>query len=301
MDYSRSTANVRDQLIKSLKEYKPSFRNKSDAVIVALHLVMKTLGFECLGCEEGVEQTIAANQLTPPDWNKSSDSYCFRYKYKENKHFTIKSLVLGEKLLVNGFNSQANTIHSYEVNVNEFIKEGVSLDDYENLYMNLENLVSLFKINIINKLLPEFVEKTQTSSRREEDYDPLRVPGSGRQPRSPLMDPMSGGFGYRGMGGAPFGIGSHDIYPSIPGPPMPGGMFGPGGNLIGPNHPGFGPGVMDPYSDPNATSFPWPQGPGGRGMPRGGPPGARFDPFGPPGFNNSEPEPEFDGPPPMYL
>ena len=58
-------------------------------------------------------------------------------------------------------------------------------------------------------------------------------------------------------------------------PPAP----GPGtGNLIGPNHPGFGPLVTDPYANS-------PYGPMGRGRGRGSfPPGARFDPYGPPGM-----------------
>ncbi len=78
----------------------------------------------------------------------------------------------------------------------------------------------------------------------------------------------------------PFGIGEDDLIPGGLGGVMgPGpGQFGPGhpsfppgqpgGNLIGPRHPGFGPHVNDPY-----------------GRPGRGPPGARFDPYGPPGVN----------------
>jgi proteasome inhibitor subunit 1 (PI31) len=74
-------------------------------------------------------------------------------------------------------------------------------------------------------------------------------------------------------------IGRADLMPGgLPSPvnPLVSGPFGPeaGGSLLGPRHPGFGPGLGI--------------GPGGFGGPGlGGPgmgmPGARFDPYGPPG------------------
>jgi len=68
--------------------------------------------------------------------------------------------------------------------------------------------------------------------------------------------------------------------------------MGPPGNLVGPHHPGFGPLVNDPYG--NTPPF----GGGGRG--RGGmaPPGARFDPFGPPRPGHQFGEPDSDDLPP---
>jgi hypothetical protein len=69
-------------------------------------------------------------------------------------------------------------------------------------------------------------------------------------------------------------IGRADLMPGgLPSPvnPYVSGPFGPepGGSLLGPRHPGFGPG-------PGI-------GPQGFGGPGSGIPGARFDPYGPPG------------------
>jgi PI31 proteasome regulator len=107
-----------------------------------------------------------------------------------------------------------------------------------------------------------------------------------------------GGGGLGGMGGGlhppfpPFGgsIGRDDLMPSFGGA-VPGGMFyggggggfggGGGGMLFGPDHPVFhgGPGGLG--------------GGLGRLPPPGVPPGARFDPFGPPGIG--EPGEPFRG------
>jgi len=96
-----------------------------------------------------------------------------------------------------------------------------------------------------------------------------------------------------------FGVGSDDLNPfTPPGERNPGHMGGfGGGSLIGPQHPGFGPNVSDPYrgGDPFGA-FPQSGGRGGgrgRGAP---PPGPRFDPFGPP--INPKGDPDNDELPP---
>jgi len=75
-------------------------------------------------------------------------------------------------------------------------------------------------------------------------------------------------------------------------------FFTPGGNLVGPNHPGFG-GTLDPYYDPYGIGIPndFRRGRGNRGR---GPPGARFDPFGPPGGGFGNPNNDHLPPPGFY-
>lgn len=184
-----------------------------------------------------------------------------------------------------------------------------SLKEYDNLYKDFNNLVGLFKVNILHHLMiPPSTEKLQPSSsttnsqqqQNSQDDDPLRIPNNRRSPRSPLQE---GPYFYPQPSNPPFGLGGNDLYPTgpalypfAPSPNIP--LSGPGGNLIGPHHPGFGPNVIDPYNNPQ---FVPPRGRGGRGgrgqYPPSHPPGARFDPFGPPTGNNySQPDP--DEPPP---
>lgn len=183
-----------------------------------------------------------------------------------------------------------------------------SVSNFENLFKDSTGLINLFKSNITNYLFPtsddvftnEQQNSQQSSQRRRNDddfdNDPLRVPGSGRNlpPRSPLQE----GY-YPSPLSPPFALGGHDLYPTGPGigptPFLPNPDFG-GGNLLGPQHPGWGP--INPY-DPGYGQPPIPgRARGrGRGYPPLHPPGARFDPFGPPSFNYGDPDPD-DLPPP---
>jgi len=212
--------------------------------------------------------------------------------------FLIKSLVIGPKLLVHGVGVEDGTIHNLEITVSDYANDS-ALEDYDNLFKQLSNLISLFKIQIVHKLFPEGTKEgyqqstaTQQPSPRAEPYqparydpnnDPLRVPNSGRNPRqpiSPLMEPGPYGQPYQ----PPFSIGRNDLNPFPNSTPFGGPEFG--GNLMGPHHPGFGP-----------ASYPYAHGPNGRGRGRGVPPGARFDPFGPPGSNMGDPDRDDFGPP----
>jgi hypothetical protein len=104
-----------------------------------------------------------------------------------------------------------------------------------------------------------------------------------------------GGGGFGGRGGFP-SLGGDDLMPSFGGA-VPGGMFGGGGgfggafgpgggSLVGPEHPLFGGGGgVGGY--PGVPGY---GGPGRGGLPPGVPPGARFDPFGPPGVGTGIPD-----------
>ena len=70
--------------------------------------------------------------------------------------------------------------------------------------------------------------------------------------------------------------------------------------IINNNQKGFGPGVRDPYQMGRGGRGNRSRGRGrGRGAPPGVPPGARFDPFGPPGAGNFDPDFD-DAPPPNF-
>jgi len=272
-----------DSIIQKFTSIKPKCRNTNDSVVLILHLLMKENGFLFFGC--GDKNDESANDALPISWNKSDDSYTFRYKSKEGKTVLLKAIVLEGQLLIHALFVGDKNMHNLTIAVDEFINPDVALDNYEKLFKNIDTLMTLFTLDIIEPLnsSPEVPVASEKEAPKKilqdpiQDYDPLRIP-SRYQPRpSPLADP-SFGNPYA----TPFGSGHSDVFPDIPG--GPGGLFGgPGsGNLIGPNHPGFNPGFQNPS----------------RGRGRGQFPGARFDPYGPPGFGNQFGNPDNDELPP---
>jgi len=282
---------ISDRVIRSLSESKPNFKNAFEAVSAVLHIIMKELGFRCIGVRE--KHDPQANEKVLPDgWNEVGDLFSFTYKHpRSSMTFVLKCLVIGDKLLVNGVGIEDKKIHTIELDAQSLLQGNVSTEDFKSLFKDLNKLIELFQKEVITKLLPltSSEASTQQESRTQErDVDPLRIPDSRtRQPYSPLMErppepltPFS-----------PFSTGGNDVFP-LPGP-FEGQQGGPGrggGNLIGPQHPGFGPYVTDPYG-----GSPFGRG---RGRGRGGhPPGARFDPFGPPTTDFGNPDPDEFQPP----
>jgi hypothetical protein len=281
---------------QTVKDKQPTLRNEFDAVVAVLHCTMREMGFICTGHEEKASSDDEFDkQVFAEGWNKSNDSYSFQYKHTQSTMtFIVKYLLMNDKLLVHGLSKEDNKVFSLELSVKEYVTEKIPLGNVDALYKDLDKLISLFKIHITSKLIPNLNKpgyeashpahqtqnQTQTQSQTQQQqqprrddpphhhpsypydrqgYDPLRVPGSGRGPAF--------GLGYGDLG-----------YPApMPGFGIPGGEMG--GNLIGPGHPGFGL-RLDPYhSDPFGI--------GGPRLPPGAvPPGARFDPFGPPARPN---------------
>jgi len=291
---------------QTIKDKHPTLRNEFDAIVAVLHCTMREMGFICTGHEEKTSSNDEFDkQVFAEGWNKSSDSYSFQYKHTQSTMtFIVKYLLMNDKLLVHGLSKEDNKVYSLEISAKDYVTEKIPLDNIDSLYKDIDKLISLFKIHITSKLIPNLNKpgyevshpahqnETQTQSQTQQQppprrdplaepprhhpsynpydrqgYDPLRVPGTGRAP--------------------PFGLGYGDMgYPSpMPGFGIPGGEMG--GNLVGPGHPGFGPRAMDPFASD-------PFGIGGPRLPPGAvPPGARFDPFGPPARPNM---PRFPGP-----
>lgn len=265
-----------------IKASRPQFRNEYDAVVAILHLTMCEVGFRCTGlAEQTSNNNVEVEKSLPAGWNSSPDSYSFQYKHTQSAMtFFVKFLVMGDKLLVFGTSREDNKICSLELSAKDYTNEK-SLSNYATLYKDLDKLTALFRINISSKLLPSLnksgydantpdANQTANTSNIEEHQavhhtfppvanDPLRMSSIGGR---------TGQF-------PSFGVGFEDIYTSIPGLGVPPGTRG---NLVGPNHPSFGPRVGDPYSN-----FPF----GEERMPRGTMPRARFDPLGPPPSPNS--------------
>jgi len=272
-------------------------RNKFDAVVAVIHCVFKQLGFECVGTGDSDDEN-ASKPFIPPSWNQSSETWSLRYKHsKSSSRFTLKSLKMDTLLFVHIKSSSSDKVHSVEVNVSKFINDA-NFDpaNFKASFSDLNGLIDLVKNDIIGNVVPSGNTSTTNDSQTNNNNhrvtypdDPLRI-GPPKRPRMPNPD-YDDGFGTNP---SPFGIGSGDLYPSMPGIP---GMGGPGGNLIGP-------GSFQPYTPPTFG----PMGGGGiGGGGRGGrnppgvpPPGARFDPFtpfDPRGRRGFDPDPDIERPP----
>eukprot|EP01113_Clastostelium_recurvatum_P031367 TRINITY_DN3907_c0_g1_i2.p1 TRINITY_DN3907_c0_g1~~TRINITY_DN3907_c0_g1_i2.p1 ORF type:complete len:356 (-),score=78.50 TRINITY_DN3907_c0_g1_i2:94-1044(-) len=250
----------------------------------------------------------AAPSFVLPD-NYASDPSCYSFTYKHPQSamtFILKAIPMGDILLIHGRALEDKKVLSLEVAPHDYVNEKALAEKtpsfVDGLYKDVGTLISLFRINVTSKLLPSINKPgyedgqeqsaTTTSSTTtpssnstaparapapDRRHDPLREPD--RHPYRPHGQPpmaVGGPYGPPGY----FGVGEADRFPGMPGL---GGMGGMGGNLIGPNHPGFAPRFGDPYGmhDDRGLDFGLP---GGQRLPPGAvPPGARFDPFGPPG------------------
>jgi len=300
MEQGQATAVNAQTILSILADKRPQFRNGFDAISLVLHIVMRKLGFTFAGCGEANDESDPDAVIPPAAWNQSADSFCFRYKHpRSSSTFVIKNLVMGETLLVNGMVTEEKNIYNFEVRTGEYVNTGVALGDYAHLFKDLDKLISQFKTYIVFKMFPYISEESQSFSQpRQQQHgwvdDPLRVGNEGNRggPRpSPLLEGGPYGQPYQ----PPFGVGSGDLGPQLPGFPGMQPFGGPAGNLVGPHHPGFGPLVSDPYGN---TPFGPGRGAGGADGRGRGIHGPRYDPYGPPRPGNQFGEPDNDNEPP---
>ncbi|KAJ5227550.1 uncharacterized protein N7469_007556 [Penicillium citrinum] len=332
-----SSENILDLAVKALGEGQPSLKTSYEAVALIGHACMVAVGFRLVGLGEEhnlsgflisttLSSRFAESSLTildsstespalPAEWN-TNDAFSFRYAHEQSSmQFLLKVSRLGNNAVVNALALGDDRTSSFDLSVKDYISgSAVPLSATENITnalrdvfissARLNDLIALFKINVIQRLAPglykEGYEDTsrQTRIRPEEGprHDPLRdgpqparpypfddpLASGPRMPNPPDFDPP--GFedefeihrpprGYPpGLGGgrSPYNIGDRDLYPPGMGPHDP---------LRGPMGPGFGSGGgMHPtFDDP---LFGGPGGGSGVYDPRA-PPGARYDPVGP--------------------
>jgi hypothetical protein len=299
--------------IEIIKKLNKNFKSKFDALFLYLHALMQTYGFKVVGL--GEDGNMIENKDLPDQWNLSDDSWAFRYKhFKSSMTFLLKGLKLSGKLIVYGIALEQNEVLNIELKVDDYVTN-VSMNDFEHLYQNVSQLENLVLNSIIKKFIPSLsdlqsnqntqsnqgINNSNNFDHYEPEHDPLRIP-----PRNPNYDPLRipsrnpnrnrnfDPFALEDDYYNDFEVGRGDVNPQIPG------YFNPGGGLVGPNHPGFGPSINDPYYND----------PFGIGMPRDlrnnpnnrrRPPNSRFDHFGPPGnFGGGNPNNDHLPPPGWY-
>lgn len=262
-----------------IRAARPTFRNQNDKIAFAVHASFLAAGYVLTATgPEALPDTALSNssddEVSVDHWNELIDEYAFVYVNPENgsKKVLVKCLVMNEKLLVHALSEGFSEPLHLEINVGDYAGEDGG-SNYSQQFKNLDKLVKKIDTDILSKLdgsskASLSTKSSETSDRtRPEISEPVSRYG---EPAGPYDHPSGLIFPQ-----VPIGSGS-DLHPGPPAGVYPSSGHGIGGSLIvGPNDPRW-------YgSIGGGPAFPG-------GIP-GVPPGARFDPYGPPGVPGFEP------------
>lgn len=266
-----------------IRASRPALRSALDRAAFAVHAAFLAAGYSLVATGAKANSSTSSgrgdeSEVGVDGWDEMNGAYAFRYSGAGQPDLlptvTVKCMAMGDSLMVDAVGTDTDTPVHVEIKATQYAVDG-DAGAYNQQYTNLEDLVNLVNSSILGKLSPK-KEKTPAAADPEQTGEGRRSSERG----SSLIDDRqrSGGPGFS--------------YPQVPGYdgsdlyPAPGaGVFVPGGNpfggpgmLVGPNDPRWGP-----------VGVPRPGHPGiGGGVP-GVPPGARFDPYGPPGVPGFEP------------
>uniref|UniRef100_A0A0K8RF26 Proteasome inhibitor PI31 subunit n=1 Tax=Ixodes ricinus TaxID=34613 RepID=A0A0K8RF26_IXORI len=253
-------------LFKSCKE---ALRSKDDALVLLVHYLLVRSGKRCVGTGEEWTKPLQSTELLPPEWNANQAVYTLRYT-QGTERYLLKVLRADGFLLVNVLNIRKEKTASTNFSVDKHVSDDFS--DCSRAFKDLDVVVGKVTQDVVSTLesidtAHEASTSSSPSRNASQEYNPLHIPS--RQPGiewNPLQEPGR--------------LGQRDLNPFY---------TGPGGGMI-----------MDPRQMPRPHhSDP---GVGIPGLPRGAvPPGARFDPFGPPHPNNPGNRHTFAGPSPDHL
>lgn len=281
-----------------IRASRPSFRNSHDTVAFAIHASFLAAGYSLTATgSQAASLSLPSSgneEVGIEGWNEMDDAYAFCYTRSHDgvtKSVIVKALIMGDMLVVDAAptgesDAKANPEpYNLEINVYDYTTESATSKNYAEHYKNLPALVEKIHSSILSKLeASPKTGNTSTSTRSNkatsggqeatQDQPEIGLTDS-HQPYSSGIQPDSSGLVYPRV--PP--IGGSDLFPG-PGAgiyPHRGDTGIGGGMLLGPN---------DPRWRIGTDGVGGPQFPGGIG---GVPPGARFDPFGPPGVPGFEP------------
>ncbi|CAK0785666.1 hypothetical protein CVIRNUC_008877 [Coccomyxa viridis] len=314
-----ATVQVVETVIRASE---PDFRNEYDQLAFAVHAYLVADGYKLIAVGKNAD---VPDEDIPDDkkrssvkgWNKDGNSYAFRYEDPTGKRnpIMVKVVPLDDHLLLQWMAPKSfREPRMLELNVRDYVDKAASSEvDPMAGYKNLPGLVERLKQTFHGHAAEEAAKQMPAATVREAipeqvapaaqslhaDAPPLRaspapdldddflrkgprrggfppvpdigtddlhppIPGIPREFPGPDSIPFSGGMGH--MGGQPGGIGGMYVGPDDP---IFSGRF-PGGGMGGPGFSG--------------------RGGGGDPLQGGIPPGARYDPIGPPGVPGFHPE-----------
>ncbi|GAV65453.1 LOW QUALITY PROTEIN: PI31_Prot_C domain-containing protein/PI31_Prot_N domain-containing protein [Cephalotus follicularis] len=262
-----------------IRAARPSFRNNDDKIAFCVHATFLASGYVLTAAgppafADTALSSPSTDEVGIDHWNDTNDEYAFVYTNPEkDKKVLVKCLVMNDKLVVDALaDGDSEPLH-VEIDVGDYVGENGTAS-YAAQFRDLEGLVKKLNTEILSKLNgsskasassnPPPSSQTSEGSRRGTNDHGDDVPVGPQIHPSGFVHPPVNPYGVSDLFPGP-GAG---MYPTR-------GAIGSGGMLLGPN-------------DPN-----WFGGVGGEpGFPGGQPavpPGARFDPYGPPGIPGFEP------------
>ncbi|OIW07508.1 hypothetical protein TanjilG_14454 [Lupinus angustifolius] len=265
-----------------IRAARPSFRNQNDKIAFVVHASFLASGYILTATgPQALNDTAFYNssndEVSIDHWNELNDEYAFVYANPEkgSKKVVVKCVVMNENLIVDALAEGSSEPAHLVINVVEYAGEDGG-SNFSQQFKNLEKLVKCIDSDILSKLDGSTAKASSSSNRSSETSDRTRqaryVPGAGfGRPADPpnfpsgiILPPVPGGSGSDLFPGPGAGM-----YPTRVDPGFGGSM------LVGPNDPRWFDGIG------GQPAFPG-------GLP-GFPPGARFDPYGPPGVLGFEP------------
>lgn len=261
-----------ESVLLVIRASRPNFRNNHDKLAFAVHASFLTAGYVLISTgppafSDDSLSSSSSDEVGIDHWNEVDGEYAFVYKNpkKDNKKVLVKCLVMGDKLMVDALSDGASEPVHLDINVDDCTTEDAG-SDYSAQYKNLAKLVRSLYSDLLSKLNRPSTDPSRLSGVREPNIN-LDESTSSQDPQTgfiiPPISPVGGSDLFPGPGAG--------MYPSR-------GGIGDGSMLVGPEDPrwfGGGGGIPDIR-----------RGPGGLGIP----PGARFDPYGPPGVPGFEPD-----------
>ncbi|XP_045495463.1 proteasome inhibitor PI31 subunit [Colias croceus] len=249
----------------TFKTVEKDVKRKSDIIIAFIHWNLTKRGFRNIGV--GDERTLSGDEVKsevlPTGWN-DNDNYTLRY-ILDDKLYILHGLNTDGNLIVNLMRSEDLAVSNVAVKTEDTVK-GTS-GPIDKMLPNYKDLMFNVKRDLIDTLTERSTISIQTqtgvgSGLRVASDEPIRIPRV--NPDTHLWELPSANLPN---------VGRSDLDP-----------FAPGGSGM----------IFNPFGPRRDIENPGLGIPGG--LPRGAvPPGARFDPFGPPGVG---PMPRRRPPPP---
>jgi len=246
----------------------------NDALIATVHAILLSHGFKCLGTGDkftSMDDAAAGSEVLPSHWNRDQQAYVLRYKAgAEKKRLVLKAIPHGKTMLMSFLEQPGDHTAEMDIAADTYLTKDYK--DFGKAFVSATSIGDLKKkiqTDVINKLKSGTPSNSPNSQRKKQSQHQNTRPISPERRRIPPPQmPTHGGYDF-----------DQDLSrPRVP--PVGGADLDPLGR-------GYGGSILDPRdlygggARPNRGNF-FPGHPGPHLPPGAVPPGARFDPFGPP-------------------
>ncbi|XP_076349927.1 proteasome inhibitor PI31 subunit-like [Tachypleus tridentatus] len=188
-----------------------SLTSKEDALVSVIHWILISDGMKCHGIgDEWPSHEDNVSELLPPNWNSNQEVYLLRYRNKSRLgSFLLKVIKVGPSILINLVNMEKEKAGGILVKTDDYVTD--SFRDFKSAFKDVDKLVDSFKEEVMREVnKPTTAASTSDEKKCDkkvnksklENEDPLRVPGTERQPLTDWMTDRD-----------PFGVGRGDLDP----------------------------------------------------------------------------------------